>query len=159
MRLPSKKLIIILVFLCVILGMGRYFSPARFEHDSLYIQSNTRLWPIEIEIAETEKQKKKGLMNRRRLKESTGMLFVSSEPQIMHMWMKNTLIPLDMLFIDHRGIIVYIAPNVRPKSLGVITFNTPVKAVLELPGGTAKTLMIKPGDFVIHSLFDISGPP
>jgi len=149
-----KRLLIFLIFLSIIWAAGIYFSPPTFERDSLYIQSGTRLWPIEVEIAKSEKQKKKGLMNRRHLKESNGMLFVWREPQVMHMWMKDTRIPLDMLFIDAQGIIVHIAPNRRPQSTESTTYEKPVLAVLELPGGTTKKLMIKLGDLVMHPIFE-----
>ena len=69
------------------------------------------------------------------------------------MWMKNTLIPLDMAFIDSKGTIVYIAENTTPESTNVITAGQPVRAVLELAGGTAKLSGIKAGDRVLSSYF------
>jgi uncharacterized membrane protein (UPF0127 family) len=154
MRKSNKKLLFLLVILAISAVAWLYFLPIRFAHDSLYIQSGTRLWPISIEIAKTEREKQQGLMFRRKLPENAGMLFISDEPHIMSMWMKNTYIPLDMLFIDNDGVIVCITSNARPRSTAFITCDKPALAVLELPGGSSKVRMIKPGDTVIHRFFD-----
>jgi len=78
----------------------------------------------------------------------------------MHMWMKNTLIPLDMLFIDAKGHIVAIHERAIPRSEEIISSSTAVKAVLELAGGECATLGIRVGDQVRHQLFGsaIGGP-
>ena len=70
------------------------------------------------------------------------------------MWMKNTYIPLDMLFIDHAGRVARVASNTEPFSLTPISSGEPVKAVLELNAGTARRLDIRPGDRVRHEIFD-----
>ena len=74
-----------------------------------------------------------------------GMLFPEDKPQIMSMWMKNTLIPLDMLFIDTRGRIVCLLANAKPESLQILSCDKPVKAVLEIGGGEAERRGIKVG--------------
>ncbi len=106
-----------------------------------------------VELAETPAQMEQGLMFRRSLAPDAGMLFVYPAPTVAMMWMKNTLIPLDMLFVDKTGRIVNIAERTVPESLDVIAAAAPVRAVIELNGGTAARLGIKPGDEVRYPLF------
>jgi len=81
------------------------------------------------------------------------MLFDYKHPTTATMWMHNTLIPLDMLFVDARGKIVNIQQRAVPQSDDVITAAAPVRAVIELNGGTAERLRIVPGDQVVHPIF------
>lgn len=151
---------ILLVFFTLLAagwGASKFFSAVEFEKDSLYIQSGSRIWPVDVEIAKSKKEREQGLMYRRRLAENSGMLFLFPEPQIVSMWMKNTLIPLDMLFIDKHGSIVHIEHNVRPRLRKTFSYGEPVSAVLELPGGTAKKRMIDEGAYVFYSSFDHAG--
>jgi uncharacterized protein len=106
-----------------------------------------------VEIADTDLLRARGLMFRQRLPEDRGMLFDFGSPRKVSMWMKNTYISLDMLFIREDGTIVYIAENTVPKSLDTIGVNEPVVAVLELVGGSAKRLGIRSGDTVYHRIF------
>ena len=106
-----------------------------------------------VEIADTEQSRERGLMFRQRLPENRGMLFDFGAPRPVSMWMKNTYIPLDMLFIRADGTIAYIAENTVPKSLDTVGITEPVLAVLELAGGTTKKLGIRSGDKVYHRLF------
>lgn len=92
-------------------------------------------------------------MYRRSLPENYGMLFAWPNERPIQMWMKNTLIPLDMLFIDRKGYIVYIAHSAHPLSTDVISSPKSVLAVLEIAGGEAKNNSIKVGDQVIHAVF------
>jgi len=107
-----------------------------------------------VEIADTDLSRERGLMFRQRLPEGHGMLFDFGEPRPVAMWMKNTYIPLDMLFIRADGTIAYIAENTVPKSLDTIGVSEPVLAVLELPAGTAKSKDIRSGDTVYHRMFN-----
>ena len=93
-------------------------------------------------------------MYRDSLPEMSGMLFVYERPQRAVFWMKNTLIPLDMIFISEDGSIEMIARNTVPGSLRTISPGVPVRAVLEINGGQAAELGIQPGDAVQHPLFD-----
>ncbi len=106
-----------------------------------------------VEIADTDELRARGLMFRQRLPEDRGMLFDFGSPRPVSMWMKNTYIPLDMLFIREDGTIAYIAENTVPKSLDTVGVSEPVLAVLELAGGTSKKLGIRAGDMVYHRLF------
>lgn len=106
-----------------------------------------------VEVADSDAARARGLMFRQRLPEDRGMLFDFGAPRQVAMWMKNTYIPLDMLFIRADGTIAYIAENTKPQSLDTIGVSEPVLAVLELAGGTAKRLGIRGGDRVYHRIF------
>jgi uncharacterized membrane protein (UPF0127 family) len=112
---------------------------------------------FQIWIADSPARREQGLMFVKELPESTGMLFVFDRPQRIQMWMKNTLIPLDMVFIDADGRIDNIAANARPLSLKIIDSRARVLGVLELAGGSAEKLGIHAGDIVQHSSFASSG--
>jgi uncharacterized membrane protein (UPF0127 family) len=94
-----------------------------------------------------------GLMFRRAMAPDSGMLFEYPAPTVATMWMRNTLIPLDMLFVDEQGRIINIHERAVPLSLDVISAAAPVRAVIELNGGTASRLGIAPGDLVRHPFF------
>lgn len=106
-----------------------------------------------VEIARTPLEQMVGLMYREDMEEDAGMLFLFSTPRLAAFWMKNTLIPLDMLFIDAEGRIVNIHENVPPLSLEQRPSNGPVMAVLELLGGTTARLGIAAGDKIEHKAF------
>lgn len=106
-----------------------------------------------VEVARTAEERAIGLMYRRHLDGDAGMLFDFQRDGPVSMWMKNTLIPLDMLFIAGDGRIVHIAQRTVPHSLEPISPGRPVRAVLELNGGTASRLGIAVGDRVVHSIF------
>ena len=102
-----------------------------------------------VEVATTPAQMEQGLMFRRSLAPDAGMIFDFKTPSMAMMWMKNTLIPLDMLFVDARGQIVNIHERAVPMSEATISATAPVRAVIELNGGTAERLGIRPGDKVL----------
>ncbi|MFT0858983.1 DUF192 domain-containing protein [Ancylobacter sp. G4_0304] len=108
---------------------------------------------FQVEIAQTAAERAKGLMYRSELAPDAGMLFDFDYDQPVYMWMKNTYIPLDMLFIRSDGRIANIAANTEPLSTRTIESGGPVRAVLELPGGTAKARGIAVGDRVRHRMF------
>ncbi len=105
------------------------------------------------EIAATPQERALGLMFRRSLAPDSGMLFDFKRPQEVAFWMKNTLVPLDMLFVDAEGRIVGIHADAVPLSLATIPSPGPVRAVIELLGGTAARLGIRPGDRVLFPIF------
>ena len=106
-----------------------------------------------VEEARSPEQMERGLMFRESLAPDRGMLFIFESPQTAAMWMKDTQIPLDMLFIDARGKIVYVATDTVPESENIITAGVPVKAVLELAAGTCEKRGIKTGDAIRHAAF------
>jgi len=110
-------------------------------------------YPFDVEIAETSVQRAQGLQGRQRLAAGTGMLFDFKKPELTAMWMKNTLVSLDMIFIAADGTITKIARETTPKSLSIIESGGPVLGVLEVPAGTAARLGIKNGDRVEYRIF------
>lgn len=106
-----------------------------------------------VEIARSPAQRRQGLMFREKLAADAGMLFDYIKPQPISMWMKNTYIPLDMMFIDRDGIITHIAERAVPYSLQPISSNGPVRAVLEVNGGIVSRFQIQVGDEVRHKIF------
>ena len=121
--------------------------------EPITVASETDAELFAVEIADTEALRSRGLMFRQRLPEDRGMLFDFGKPQPAAMWMKNTYIPLDMLFIRSDGTIAYIAENTVPKSLDMVGVREPVLAVLELAGGVTRKLGIRAGDKVYHRIF------
>jgi uncharacterized protein len=108
---------------------------------------------FEVWLADTPNRQAQGLMFVRSLPKWRGMLFVHDSPRPIGMWMKNTYIPLDMVFIAADGRIQQIVENTTPHSLDVIRSNQPALAVLEIAGGEARRLKIKPGHTVSHPAF------
>ena len=106
-----------------------------------------------VELARTEAEQARGLMFRTELAPDRGMLFPYSPPQPVAFWMKDTLIPLDMIFIRADGRILRIAENTEPHSLAIISSGGPARGVLEVIAGTAQKYGIVPGDRVAHPLF------
>ena len=128
---------------------------ASFERDSLVLRTAEGAeQSFDIELAESPEQQSQGLMYRRSLAADAGMLFVYRPARPVSMWMKNTLIPLDMLFIAEDGVIVKVVERTVPLSLTSISSDRKVRGVLELNGGTADRLGIRPGDRVIHPVFE-----
>jgi uncharacterized membrane protein (UPF0127 family) len=106
-----------------------------------------------IEVAATPEQQEHGLMFRKQLAADAGMLFLWDEDQPISMWMKNTLIPLDMLFVAPDGRIARIAANAVPLDLTPISSNGNIRAVIEIGGGEAAKQRIREGDEVLYKAF------
>lgn len=121
--------------------------------EPLSILSNGKRHSFQVEIAETSEQRAQGLMFRRALAPGTGMLFDFKRQGEVTMWMANTYIPLDMLFIRPNGVIHRIERDTVPFSTATISSKGPVLAVLELPAGTTRRLGIGPGDRAEHRIF------
>lgn len=119
------------------------------------LEIDTKGGPVafRVEIATTPAERAKGLMYRTELAPDAGMLFDFEVEQQVYMWMKNTYIPLDMVFIRSDGRIASIAANTEPLSTRTIESGAVVRAVLELPAGTAKARGIAVGDKVRHRMF------
>jgi uncharacterized membrane protein (UPF0127 family) len=128
-------------------------SLTRFPTGELTIESAGGTHKFHVELATTPAQLEQGLMFRRSLAPDSGMLFDFQHPSPVSMWMKNTFIPLDMVFIDNRGRILNIAERTVPHSLDPVAAAGPARAVLEVNGGTAARLGIKPGDRVVFPIF------
>jgi uncharacterized membrane protein (UPF0127 family) len=120
----------------------------------LEIVTKTGVQVFSVEMATTEEEKTTGLMYRKELPDGRGMLFDFSPEQQVSMWMKNTYISLDMIFIRADGRILRIAENTEPLSTKIISSGGPAKGVLEVAAGTAQKYGIAPGDRVAHPLFN-----
>ena len=125
-----------------------------FEKSELIIKSDGKNNVFDIEVAKSAEQLAHGLMYRKSLEKDSGMLFIFAKPQIVNMWMKNTYVPLDMIFIDKNYKIVKIAKNNQPRSLDVISSGVDVIAVLEVNAMIADEKSIKVGDIISYSGFN-----
>lgn len=108
---------------------------------------------LDIETAATPESRTVGLMFRKEMPENAGMLFLFDEAANRAFWMRNTLIPLDMIFIEKDGVIGHIHANAIPHDETPVPSNGPATAVLEINGGRAAELGLKPGDIVHHAHF------
>lgn len=127
-----------------------------FETSPLTIESDKGTLNFDVELAVSPEQRRQGLMFRERLDSDQGMLFDFGRTAPVTMWMRNTFIPLDMLFIEADGRIARIVADTEPLSDAVIGSGGPVRAVLELSAGTSADLGIAVGDQVVHPIF--AGP-
>jgi uncharacterized membrane protein (UPF0127 family) len=144
--------------LCLTLGapasaqIGPLEDLAAFPSGKLEIADGKKVRHVfQVWLADTPQRQSQGLMFVRALPDLRGMLFVHAAPQPISMWMKNTYIPLDMVFIDGHGRIQQIIEQATPHSLEIIRARDPALAVLEIAGGEAKKLGLHPGQRVIHS--------
>jgi len=127
------------------------------EQATIEIVSGSGVHAFAVELATTDAERERGLMFRKELPEGQGMLFDFQRDQPVAFWMHNTYIPLDMMFIRSDGRIVRIQENAKPESDDLIPSGSPVRAVLEVIGGTARQLGIKPGDRVVGAFFGKGG--
>ena len=123
-------------------------APSGLELVPLQVRSGTRTHNFTVELAGTEEQQAQGLMYRDRLGPNEGMIFPFPKPRAASFWMKNTRIPLDIIFVRSNGTIARIAARTTPFSLEPVAVGEPVAAVLEIPGGRAAELGIREGDRV-----------
>lgn len=124
-----------------------------FDQGRLVIDGTAGRFEFQVELALTPPQRARGLMFRESLADDHGMLFDFGAPQPVAMWMRNTYISLDMVFIRANGVIAKITRDAQPLSDTVLDSGEPVRAVLELKGGVTAKLGIQPGDRVVHPLF------
>ncbi|MDQ6702656.1 MAG: DUF192 domain-containing protein [Pseudomonadota bacterium] len=144
-----------MVFLCA--------SPAALAIDAPPPQGNLERLEIvtasgthefSVEVMRGGRQRERGLMFRRFLPQERGMLFAFATEQPVTMWMKNTYLPLDMIFIGRAGKVVGLAENTEPLSEKIIPSGAPAYGVLEINAGTAARIGLRIGDSVRHPLFD-----
>jgi uncharacterized membrane protein (UPF0127 family) len=134
-------------------GQGANEAPAVHAESGLAvvpltITSGGKVHRFRVELAQTTEEQAQGLMFRTRLGPDEGMLFPMEPPRPASFWMRNTVIPLDLLFVAPDGRIANIAANAKPYDETKLISAGPVKAILELPGGRAAELRIAAGDAV-----------
>ena len=147
----------LLLVLVLVLGVADAYAGPSVPLVISTSESGKRVF--HVLLATTPEEQERGLMFQPAIPADSGMLFDFHRVQAVQMWMKNTLIPLDMLFIAEDGRIVGIANRTVPKSLDIIAAPRPVRAVLEINGGTCEQLQIKVGDRVTEPTFDAPSPP
>jgi uncharacterized membrane protein (UPF0127 family) len=125
----------------------------KFKRSSLVVETGGREIKFDVELALNDVERSRGLMFRDKLGPYEGMLFDFYQEAPVSFWMKNTLIPLDMVFIGGDGTVRHVHANAKPQSTDSIPSQFPVRAVLEINGGSARLLGIKPGDKVKHPIF------
>jgi len=146
-------LFLLLAVAALMAGVGGSFAQMRRE--TLKILTASGEHSFQIEIAETAEQKAQGLMFRRSLADDAGMLFPYLPPQEATMWMRNTYISLDMVFIAGNGSVHRVEEGTEPFSERVISSNGDVAAVLELRAGIARKIGLKRGDKIVHPMFPV----
>lgn len=149
--------------LLALLAMALAGPPARAQSPAPLVfgqaevvveRADRKRLPFHVEVASTEEQLHQGLMFRESLPPDGGMLFILGPPQPASFWMRNTFIPLDIIFIARDGRITNIYPRAAPGSLSLINSSEPVTGVLEINGGMAARLGIRAGDRVHHAAFE-----
>jgi uncharacterized protein len=129
-------------------------DPMTFAVDPEMLMVSTEKGGVvyEVEIADTDTERSAGLMFRIDFPKHRAMLFDFGQTRSVSMWMKNTPLPLDMLFIDETGLVVGVAANTTPQSLDVLSAPQPIRYVLEINAGQANLNDIKPGAQLMHPL-------
>lgn len=129
-------------------------SAAACSERTVELRSGTAIARFNVEIADTDAERALGLMNRKKLAASSGMLFVYGAPRRAGFWMKNTLIPLDMIFADQTGLVTRVHNNAKPLDKTNIDGGDDVAFVLEINGGLANRLGIAQGSVLRHPAID-----
>ena len=154
-----KKLLISLTVLSLLPISGMAIAqegPAPLDfgpRETLTIKSADKVHEFQVEVAYTREEQARGLMFRNVIEPEHGMLFEFGGNEIRSIWMKNTSVFLDVLFVREDGRILKIEHSAKPYSLRSMTSEAPVSAVLEIAGGQANLLGIKPGDRIQHEFF------
>jgi uncharacterized protein len=128
------------------------------KRETLTISTSSGKTDIATEIAVTPAEQEMGLMFRTSLGDNDGMLFVYSKPQVINMWMHNTYVPLDMVFMNRDGTVSRIEAEAEPLSDRVISSATAAAAVLELKAGTARRIGLKAGDQIESPALHAAAP-
>ena len=142
-----------LVVLALLAAAGLVQSAHAMRLETLKLITAQGTHAIDVEVTETPAEKAQGLMFRTRLADTNGMLFFYETPQEITMWMRNTYIPLDMVFIRADGVVHRIEARTEPLSEKIVASRGDVTACLELAGGAAERLGLKAGDRVEHRFF------
>jgi uncharacterized protein len=146
------------IFVSFALCLGATFASAgdallvAVDPAPLIIKSSNVDVFYDMEVADTDAERSAGLMFRFDLPKNRAMLFDFGQTRVVSMWMKNTPLPLDMLFVDETGLVAGVSANTQPQSLDVISSPRPVRYVLEINAGQALANNFKAGDQLLHPL-------
>lgn len=151
MRAAQNFRLLIFSFLALLALAVAHAEPAG---DVARVVTSTGEHLFKVEVADTSKTRARGLMFRKSMPADQGMLFDFKAEGPVSMWMKNTYIPLDMVFIGRDGRVVGVAADAEPLSERIINSPAPAYAVLELNAGAARRISLAPGDRVRHRMFD-----
>ncbi len=137
-----------------LLVLGQAASAQTCDDRAVYLKGDFGEARFSVEVSDDERERAVGLMHRESMASSAGMLFVYQRPQALSFWMRNTLIELDMLFVDPTGVIRHIHHRAQPLDETPIPGGDGLTHVLEINGGMAKRLGIREGDVLKHPSFD-----
>lgn len=161
---PSARYVYscVCLFIAILLAWAAYAQEASvepnikkigFDTTTIQLHSKDKTHWLRVDLALRPEQWERGLMYRKVMPRDTGMLFIFPDMQMRSFWMKNTFIPLDIIFLDHQGRILHIHENAEILSQKNILSKYPAKMVLEINAGLSKTLGIDVGDRVYHPAF------
>lgn len=138
--------------LLIFSGINITFFSLKDDNMKIFIKTDQKTFRISAELADTDEEQRLGLMHREKLREGKGMIFVYDKPVVLSFWMKDVLIPLDMLFVGEDLKIKHIVHAAPPCNEGnkcpTYPYLKPIKYVLEVPGGYAKKHNVKEGDTI-----------
>lgn len=134
----------------LVLVQGSVASAAGCQADMVELRGTGSVARFTVEVADDAAERSTGLMNRESMASAAGMLFVYEAPQRALFWMRNTLIPLDMIFVGPTGVVTRVHENAKPQDDTGIDGGDGVRFVLEINGGLARPLGIKPGSVLRH---------
>lgn len=148
MRVGSRSALVksaVLALFCILAAFSA--QAVEFRKEPLEIRlASGKVVQFTVEVAETRDERELGLMNRKTMPADHGMLFDFGETRPVYMWMRNTYLPLDMIYLSEGGEITHIHPNAEPLSETIIDSRGEVRFVIEVNGGLSAKLGIKPGD-------------
>jgi uncharacterized membrane protein (UPF0127 family) len=121
------------------------------DEGKLVLHTATGDYSFNVEVVDTPETRAEGLMFRQELADDAGMLFDFQEEREVSFWMRNTFIPLDMIFVGSDGVVKTVHVNARPQDPTSIPSQVPVQFVLEIPGGRSEEIGLKPGDTMEHA--------
>jgi hypothetical protein len=153
----TGNIVMMAVVLSTVVVAGVRAAPLTLlETSELIVETAKGRFAFTVELARTWEQKTQGLQGRHRLASNAGMLFDYQPPQLTVMWMKNTYLALDIIFIAADGRIINIVQRTTPLSPAKIRSDRPARAVLEVNAGTVAWLGILPGNRVLHPIFGVT---
>lgn len=144
---------VIAALLSIGVGLGAYAHAESLDQQPLTFITASGRHDVTVEVADSDQERSMGLMFRRSLPEDKGMIFLYPQDEEITMWMKNTYISLDMIFVTANGSVHRIEERTEPFSESIIASGGKVRAVIEMIGGSAQRLGLKPGDTVEFSAF------